>query len=70
MRQHIKEIQAFQHYFEMVYDPLHLSRTLHHAAQTLPKKLLEIFTKSNFLLLLKTNIFLLYILKISAIAFQ
>ena len=38
---HIKEIQAFQRYFETVYDPTNISRTVFDAA----KKLKEKFTK-------------------------
>jgi len=38
---HIREIQSFQNYFETVYDPLHLSRTVQYVAHTLKEKLLE-----------------------------
>ena len=38
---HIKEIQAFQRYFETVYDPTNISRTVFDAAKTLKEK----FTK-------------------------
>jgi len=31
----IREIQAFQKFFQTAYDPLHLKRTVHYAAQTL-----------------------------------
>jgi len=45
---HIREIQAFQNYFETVYDPLHLSRTVQYAAQTLKEKLLVKLYKLKF----------------------
>jgi len=35
---HIREIQAFQKYFQTVYDPLHLKRTVNYAAKTLRDK--------------------------------
>jgi len=35
---HIREIQAFQKYFETVYDPLHLKQTVNYAAKTLRDK--------------------------------
>jgi hypothetical protein len=35
---HIREIQAFQKFFQTAYDPLHLKRTVHYAAQTLRDK--------------------------------
>lgn len=38
---HIREIQAFQKYFQTVYDPIHLSRTVNNAAQTLRDKIYE-----------------------------
>jgi len=45
---HIREIQAFQKYFKTVYDPLHLSQTVHNAAKTLKEKLLEKIPTSKF----------------------
>ena len=36
---HIREIQAFQKFFQTVYDPLHLKRTVHYAAKTLRDKI-------------------------------
>lgn len=36
---HIKEIQVFQKYFETVYDPNDLSRTIHEATVTLKEKM-------------------------------
>jgi len=38
---HIREIQAFQKYFQIVYDPLHLKRTINYAAKTLRDKALD-----------------------------
>jgi len=38
---HIREIQAFRKYFETVYDPLNLSRTVCYAAKTLKSKIIE-----------------------------
>jgi len=35
---HIREIQAFQKYFQTVYDPLHLKQTVNYAAKTLRDK--------------------------------
>ena len=35
---HIREILAFQKYFQTVYDPLHLKRTVNYAAKTLRDK--------------------------------
>ena len=35
---HIREIQAFQKYFQTVFDPLHLKRTVTYAAKTLRDK--------------------------------
>lgn len=32
---HINEIQSFQHYFEIVYNPCKLSRTIYDATSTL-----------------------------------
>jgi len=60
---HIREIQAFQKYFETVYDPSQLSRTVYNAAKTLKEKLFEKFQNWNFLLRLTTNIYFLYTLK-------
>ena len=36
---HIREIQAFQKHFQTMYDPLHLSRIVYYAAQTLRDKI-------------------------------
>jgi len=36
---HIREIQAFQKYYETVYDPLHLERTVYYAAKTMRDKI-------------------------------
>jgi hypothetical protein len=38
---HIREIQAFQKYFQTAYDPLHLKRTINYAAQTLRDKIYD-----------------------------
>jgi len=38
---HTREIQAFQKYFQTVYDPLHLKRTVNYAAKTLRDKTLD-----------------------------
>lgn len=38
---HIKEIQAFQKYFENVYNPCHLSRTIYDVTLTLKHKVTE-----------------------------
>ena len=35
---HIREIQAFQKYFQTVYDPLYLKRTVNYATKTLRDK--------------------------------
>jgi len=35
------EIQAFQKFFQTAYDPLHLKRTVHYAAQTLRDKIYD-----------------------------
>jgi len=36
---HIREIEAFQKFFQTVYDPLHLRQTVHYAAKTLTYKI-------------------------------
>jgi hypothetical protein len=38
---HIREIQAFQKYFQTTCDPLHLKRTVNYAAQTLRDKIYD-----------------------------
>jgi len=38
---HTREIQVFQKYFQTVYDPLHLKRTVNYAAKTLGDKTLD-----------------------------
>jgi len=53
---HIQEIQAFQKFFQTVYDPLHLKRTGQYAAKTLRDKIND---------KLPVNIFLPYILKLN-----
>lgn len=45
---HNKEIWAFQHYFEAVYNPSDHSRTISKAAPTLKEKLIEKITKLKF----------------------
>lgn len=45
---HIREIQVFQNFFQTVYDPLHLERTVHYATQTLRDKIYEKNPKNDF----------------------
>ena len=52
-RSHIKEIQAFQKYFETAYRPGDLSRTVREAAVTLKEKFTKKMEISNLLLYVK-----------------
>jgi len=45
---HIREIQAFQKFFQTTYDPLHLNRTVHYAAQTLRDKIYDKIPTTKF----------------------
>jgi hypothetical protein len=45
---HIREIQAFQKYFQTTYDPLHLKRTINYAAQTLRDKIYDKLPSMKF----------------------
>jgi hypothetical protein len=45
---HIREIQAFQKYFQNVYDPLHLKRIVNYAAQTLRDKIYDKLPSMKF----------------------
>jgi len=45
---HIREIQAFQIFFQTVYDPLHLSWTVYYAAKTLRDKINDKIPTMNF----------------------
>lgn len=45
---HIREIQAFQNFFQTVYDPLHLKRTVHYAAKTLKDKIHDKIPSMSF----------------------
>jgi len=61
---HIQEIQAFRKFFQSVYDPLHLKRTVHYAAKTfrdkindkLPSMKFPPFTPSKYLFALHFKI--------------
>jgi hypothetical protein len=45
---HIKEIRAFQKYFEIVYNPMNMHRTVFEAAQTLEEKFKKQLSKIRF----------------------
>lgn len=45
---HVKEIQGFQRYFETVYNPCQLSRTIYDATLILKHKFIEKIPKLKF----------------------
>jgi len=45
---HIREIQAFQKFFQTAYDPLHLKRTVHYTTQTLRDKIYDKIPTTKF----------------------
>lgn len=59
----IREIQAVQNFFQTIYDPLHLKRTVHYAAKTLKDKIHDKIPSMSFPPFTLVNIFLHFILK-------
>jgi len=60
---HIREIQAFQKYFQTIYDPLHLKRTVNYVVKTLMDKTFDKIPTIKFPPFTPISIFLRYILK-------